>query len=94
MAIGLLFIEMGIPFSYSLKAKRSAIKPLIHRLHKEFNISACEFAHQDKEDLTMIGCSMISNSKVFIEQEYARIILFLTRSFSDLEINNFSTEYI
>ena len=93
MAVGLLFIEMGIPLAASLKEKRSRLKPLIHRLHKEFNISVCEFAHQDDIDSTMIGCSLISDSKVFIEQEFSRIINFIPRNFSDFEIFTHSTEY-
>lgn len=93
MAVGLLFIEMGIPFVLSLKEKRSRIKPLIHRLHKEFNVSICEFAHQDDQESTVIACSMISESRIFIEQEFSRVINFIPRSFPDFEIYNHSTEY-
>lgn len=93
MAVGLLFIEIGIPLSTSLKEKRSRIKPLISRLHKEFNVSVCEHAHQDDKDTTVIGCSMISDSKVFIEQEFSRIIDFIPRIFGDFEIFTHSTEY-
>ena len=93
MSIGLLYIEMGIPFASSLKEKRSSIKPLLHRLHREFNVSVCEFAHQEDTKSTVIACSMISDSRIFIEKEFARIISFLPRKFADLEINSHSTEY-
>ena len=93
MAVGLLFIEMGIPLSLSLKDKRSKLKPLIHRLHKDFNISVCEYAHQDDINSTVIGCSMISGSKEFIEQEFAKIVYYISRTFSDLEMLSHSTEY-
>jgi len=93
MAVGLLFIEMGIPHSASLKKKRSRIKPLIHRLHKEFNISICEYAHQENKGSTVIGCSMISDSKIFIEKEFSKIVEFIPRFFSDFEIYTHSTEY-
>jgi uncharacterized protein len=94
MAVGLLFIEMGIPLSLSLKEKRSRLKPLIHRLRKEFNISVCEYAHQDDTDSTVIGCSMISDSKIFIEKEFSKIVDFIPRNFNDFEIYAHSKEYV
>jgi len=93
MAIGVLVIELGIPLSSSLKDKRSANKPLIHRLRKEFNISVCEYAHQEDRNSTVIGCSMISDSKVFIEREFAKIMDFIPRNFGDFEVFTSTTDY-
>ena len=93
MAVGLLYLEMGIPLCNSLKDKRSRLKPLIFRLHKEFNISICEFARQDDKSSTVIGCSMISDSKTFIEKEFSKIVDFIPHSLGDFEIYSHSTEY-
>ena len=93
MAVGLLYLEMGIPLCNSLKDKRSRLKPLIYRLRKEFNISVCEFAHQDDKTSTVIGCSMINDSKTYIEKEFSKIVDFIPRLFGDFEIHSHSTEY-
>ena len=42
MALGLLTLELYIPLAESLKDKRSVVKPLLARLHREFNVSTCE----------------------------------------------------
>jgi uncharacterized protein YlxP (DUF503 family) len=39
MSIGILTLEIQLPGCKSLKEKRSRLKPLIARLHREFNVS-------------------------------------------------------
>ena len=47
MSLGLLTIHIHIPGCASLKEKRRRLKPLITRLHREFNISVAEIDLQD-----------------------------------------------
>ncbi|HHN94396.1 MAG TPA: DUF503 domain-containing protein, partial [Anaerolineae bacterium] len=47
MTVGLCSIELYLPGSGSLKGKRSRLKPLLHRLRREFNLAAAETAHND-----------------------------------------------
>jgi uncharacterized protein YlxP (DUF503 family) len=42
MSLGLLTIHLHLPGCASLKEKRGRLKPLLTRLHREFNISAAE----------------------------------------------------
>ena len=43
-----LTIHLHLPACSSLKEKRGRIKPLMARLHREFNVSVAEMDLQDK----------------------------------------------
>ena len=62
-----LSIHLHLPASASLKEKRGRIKPLISRLHREFNASVAEMDLQDKWDEAVIGCAMIGNDHAFLQ---------------------------
>jgi uncharacterized protein len=66
--IGVLRIHLHLPGCNSLKEKRSIIKPLIARLHKEFNVSVAEMDLQDKWQQAVIACAMIGNDSPHLER--------------------------
>ncbi|HSA99972.1 MAG TPA: DUF503 domain-containing protein, partial [Anaerolineales bacterium] len=43
------------------------IKPLIARLHREFNVSVAEIDLQDKWQETIIACAMVGNERGHLE---------------------------
>lgn len=59
--IGILTLHLRLPGCASLKEKRGRLQPLIHRLRREFNISAAEMALQDQWQEAVIACAMLSN---------------------------------
>lgn len=61
-----LTIHLLLPACASLKEKRGRIKPLISRLHREFNVSVAEMDLQDKWDESVIVCAMIGNDHAFL----------------------------
>ena len=65
--IAILTIHLHLPTCASLKEKRGRIKPLISRLHREFNVSVAEMDLQDKWDETIIACAMIGNDHAFLQ---------------------------
>lgn len=62
-----LTIHLRIPACASFKEKRGRIKPLITRLHHEFNVSVAEMDLQDTWDEAIIGCAMIGNDHAFLQ---------------------------
>ncbi|MCB9481717.1 MAG: DUF503 domain-containing protein [Desulforegulaceae bacterium] len=48
---------------FSLKQKRSHVKPIISKIQNEFNASVCEAGSLDKYQIAEIGFSMVSNDK-------------------------------
>ena len=65
--IATLTIHLHLPACASLKEKRRRIKPLIARLHREFNVSVAEMDLQDKWQEAVIGCAMIGNDRGDLE---------------------------
>ena len=64
------YISLHIPDSRSLKSKRHIIKPILSRLHREFNISVVEYDRQDAWQEAELGIAMISNDHKQLEQVY------------------------
>lgn len=60
-SVTLLEIKLGFPACASLKAKRGQLKPLLARVHKEFNASAAETGLQNHWQSTWISCAIVSN---------------------------------
>ena len=83
MALGILTLHLHLPGCSSLKEKRSRIKPILSRLHREFNVSVAEIDLQDAWHETSIGCAMISNDRVLIERVFYQVIHFLGVNWPD-----------
>ncbi len=62
-----LLIKLHLPGCTSLKEKRSRIKPLLSRLHREFNLSTAELDAQDAHHPAIIGCAMIGSGRGNLE---------------------------
>ena len=65
--IASLTIHLHLPACASLKEKRGRIKPLISRLHREFNVSVAEMDLQDKWQEAVIVCAMVGNDRRLLE---------------------------
>jgi hypothetical protein len=59
--IGLLTLHLRLPACASLKEKRGRLKPLLARLHRQFNVSTAEMDLQDKWQAAVIACGMVGN---------------------------------
>jgi uncharacterized protein YlxP (DUF503 family) len=86
MSIGVLTIQLQLPGCKSLKEKRSRLKPLISRLHREFNISVAEISRQDVWDEAIVGCVMISNDHQFSESSLRTVIHWLNKNWPDVTL--------
>jgi uncharacterized protein len=86
MAVGILTIQLQLPGCGSLKEKRSRLKPLITRLHREFNISVAELDLQDVWDEAILGCAMISNDIVFNQNALHAIVKWLNHNWPDVQL--------
>jgi uncharacterized protein YlxP (DUF503 family) len=84
MAIGVLTLQLQLSGCKSLKEKRSRLKPLIARLHREFNLSAAELAQQDVWDEATIACAMISNDHKFVQRSLQTVIQWLKKNWPDV----------
>ncbi len=65
--IATLTIHLHLPGCGSLKEKRAFIKPLLARLHREFNVSSAELDLQDAHQQAVIGCAMLGNDAAHLQ---------------------------
>jgi uncharacterized protein len=81
-----LTIHLHLPVCSSLKEKRGRIKPLIARLHREFNTSVAEMDLQDSWQEAVIGCAMIGNDHVDLEQSIQTVAKWVHANWQDGQV--------
>ena len=74
MVIGLLDLEIFLPYSHSLKDKRSRLKSFRDRLRLKHNVSFAELAFQDKWQRTKMGIVTINSSQTVIDRMFQSIL--------------------
>lgn len=86
MAIGYLTLEIYLKHATSLKQKRSLLKPLITRLHRDFNVSVAEIDHQDTWHSSLLEVAIVNNDPTHAVQVLQTIPPFIARQFPEVEI--------
>jgi uncharacterized protein YlxP (DUF503 family) len=86
MSIGLLTLHLRLPGCSSLKEKRSRLKPLLARLHREFNISVAELDFLDAWQETLIACAVVSNDTRQNQRLLQQIIDWVERDWPDVDV--------
>ncbi len=94
MTIGVLTLHLHIPGCTSLKEKRSRIKPLLARLHREFNVSVAELDHQDAWQESVIGCAMLTSDTAHTRRSLQAIPAWLEHNWPDLQVIDDQIELI
>ena len=81
-----LTIHLHLPACASLKEKRGRIKPLISRLHREFNVSVAEIDLNDKWQEAVIGCAIIGNDRAFLESALQNVAKWVESHWTDGDV--------
>ena len=84
--IATLTIHLHIPACSSLKEKRGRLKPLISRLHREFNVSVAEMDLQDKWQETVIACAMVNSDAVTLQQSLQSVAKWVEANWTDGDV--------
>ncbi len=92
--LALLTLHLHIPGCKSLKEKRSRLKPLLTRLHKEFNISVAEMDLNDIWQSTIIGCAVVSNDKAQAQRTLQAVSAWVEKNWYDMTIVDEKIELI
>jgi uncharacterized protein len=74
MPVGLLTIEIQLPYSHSLKEKRAVLQKLLSRLRSRFNVSVAELDHQDVWQRATVGIVSISGSQPLLESLLRQVL--------------------
>jgi uncharacterized protein len=92
--IATLTIYLHLRGCASLKEKRGRIKPLISRLHREFNVSVAEMDLQDKWTETVIACAMVNSDKVLLQQSLQSVMKWVEANWTDGDVIEMKMEMI
>lgn len=94
MTVGLLTIHALLPGCTSLKQKRSLVKPVLARLHREFNVSAAENGLNDHWQQTLILCAMASNDAAYTQKALQTVLNFIEDHYPNIEVIDHRIEII
>jgi uncharacterized protein YlxP (DUF503 family) len=94
MVVGILTLHLHLPSCTSLKEKRSRIKPIISRLHREYNVSAAEVDLQDRWNEALLACSVISTDGAQVQRVLQNVIEFAVQHFHDVDFLDNKIELI
>jgi len=86
MPVGTVIVHLRFPGCASLKEKRSSLKPILHRLHREFNLSTAEIDYCDIWQDALIACACINRDHVVVEKELHAVSAFIEKHFPDTQI--------
>jgi uncharacterized protein YlxP (DUF503 family) len=86
MSIGLLTLHIHLPGCSSLKEKRGRLKPLLAKLHKDYNVSAVEVDHLDVWQDAVIACALVSNDGKHTQRVLQKIANWVDTSWRDVDM--------
>ncbi len=81
--LGTLTLHLHLPACSSLKEKRGRIKPLISRLHREFNVSVAEMDRQDAWQEAVLACAMVGNERAHLEASLQTVVKWVEAHWPD-----------
>ncbi len=87
MHIGLLQLDVHIPYAHSLKDKRMALRSLKDRLRKRFNVAVSELEFQDRWQRAGVGIVSIGPDAAYLEQQLNLALDEVERILPDCTVN-------
>ena len=67
MPVGLLTLEIHLPYSHSLKEKRAVLRKVKDRLRSRFNVAVAEMDHRDVWQVATLGVVSVSDSRQLLD---------------------------
>ena len=92
--LGLLTLHLRLPACASLKEKRGRLKPLIHRLHRQFNVSVAEMDLQDKWQEAVIACALVNSDRAHIQRSLQAVVEWVEKNWPDMDVMDDRLEII
>jgi uncharacterized protein YlxP (DUF503 family) len=93
-SLALLTLHLYLPGCTSLKDKRRRVKPILARLHREFNLSVAEVDHLDAWQETVIACALVSNDPVFNQKVIQQVLQFVDATWPDQPVMDHQLELL
>ena len=94
MHIGYCRLELFLPDSRSLKAKRQIARSVVARIRNQFNVTVAEADDNDLWQRLTLGVCCLSNDTEHANQILSNVVAFVEKSRDDLELLDYETEII
>jgi uncharacterized protein YlxP (DUF503 family) len=92
MIIGACRIKLYLPGVFSLKEKRSRLKPLLNDLRRQFNVAVAEIGSQDVWQSAEIAIVAVANESKHIYTVLEKAVHWLEENHFDVELVDWSVE--
>jgi uncharacterized protein len=92
--IGVLTVHLHLPACSSLKEKRGRIKPVLARLHREFNVAVAEVGFQDSWQEAVISCVTVGNEGAFVQSALSSVSAWIRGNWRDGMVEDQQIELI
>ena len=93
MIIGACRLRLHLPLCASLKTKRGLLKPLLARLHREFNVAVAEVDLQDVWQSAEIAIVAVANNDPGqVQAEIEKIVAWIERNRPEVEVVDMQIE--
>ena len=93
MIVGICTIELFLPDNRSLKDKRQALKSLMDRIKRRFNVAIAEVDAQDLWQKTVLGVACVGNQKHYVNEVLDKVIGVI-RGTPSVEITDYRLELL
>jgi len=74
MPVGLLTLEIQIPYAHSLKEKRAVLRKMKDRIRARFNVAIAELNHQDVWQRATLGVASVSDSQPLLDSVFQQVL--------------------
>ena len=92
MPVGLLTLEIQIPYAHSLKEKRAVLRKMRDRIRARFNVAVAELDHQDVWQTATLGVVSISDSQILLEAVFRKVLAEAENTLGD-DVANHTVEF-
>jgi len=93
MIVGVIRVELYIPFARSLKEKRKEVRSIKERLRRSFNLSISEVDNHDLWQRATLGISVTGRDYAHLQEVVDKILDFLEKNWAHL-IHEVSSDFI
>lgn len=94
MFIATCIITLDLEGVRSLKEKRSIVKSVTTRLHREFNLSVAEVDGHDAWETAVIGLAAVGNDKAYLHRLLEKSVAWVEEQRPDAPIAAYSIEFL
>ena len=84
--IATLTLHLHLPACASLKEKRGRLKPLLARLHRQFNVSTAEMDLQDMWQEAVIACAIVGSGSAPLQSAMETVRKWVEANWPDGDI--------